>query len=335
MDKKILCSISTKGRYDSTLSLAIMAIANQTLKPSKFVLFDDNDKPKDLRENPTFNYIFRILDEKGIVWEVLFGQRKGQHYNHHVANNLGFKFVWRVDDDCVPEYDVLEKLMAKMDDDVGAVGGSILTPPFIKGIDATGKIENVKIEPNLQWDYISDTKEVDHLHCSYLYRAGVHDFELKLSSKAHREETMHTYGIKKMGFKVLITPAVTWHLKAPAGGIRSNNSFQDYEHDEKIFDNYLKLCNVNQEGKIIVLDCGLGDHYAFKNILPELRKNHKKIIIAACYPDVFFDENDLKLISIQDAKNMYGNIDEFNIYKKMIDWNWKNNVFEAFKKMYL
>lgn len=335
MNKNILCSISTKGRYDSTLPMAMMSVALQTLCPDKLILLDDNDKPVDLRNNPIYQHIFLILNEKGIEWEVLYGQKKGQHYNHHIANNYGYKYVWRVDDDCVPESNVLEKLMAVMTSEVGAVGGSILTTPFIKGIKATGKIEEVKTEPNLQWDYISSTIDVDHLHCSYVYRSKVANFDLRLSPKAHREETMHTYSIKKAGFKVLLTPAITWHLKSPTGGIRSNNNFADYEHDEKIFDIFLQENGISQLTQPVILDCGIGDHYAFKNILPELRKQSQKIVIAACYPDVFFDEEDLKLISIQDAKNIYGNINEYNIYKKMIDWKWKSNVTAAFKKLYI
>ncbi len=337
VDKKnILCSISTKGRYETTLPLAIMSIINQTLLPDFLAIYDDNDNPKDLNKIQIYQYLFATLYEKGVECFVYYGDKKGQHYNHQRANTLGFKWVWRVDDDCISEPNVLEILYNNTDDTVGAIGGSILTPPFQKEIIATGKIENIRIEPNLQWDYIKEIKEVDHLHCSYLYRAGIEDFCLELSNKAHREESMHTYGIKRKGYKVLLVPCVTWHYKA-MGGIRSDNNIHDYEHDEKIFNKYLNQwgIGIDKNTKMLVIDGGLGDTWALKNILSDIQKKYKKVILAVCYPDVFFDVEGVRLISIQDAKNMLGEIDNYNIYTLMDKWNWKGSLIDAFKKLYL
>ena len=186
MKKNILCSISTRGRYDTTLALAMMSVTNQTLAPDKLIVYDDNEQPKDLREIQHYAYIFQILLQKGIEWEWVFAARKGQHYNHHMANNAGFKLVWRLDDDTVAEANVLETLYSHTKDDVGAVGGAVLTPPIMLDIHATGKIEDIEREPNLQWGIIKEKKEVDHLHCSFLYRAGIHDYNLALTRIAHR-----------------------------------------------------------------------------------------------------------------------------------------------------
>lgn len=41
---------------------------------------------------------------------------------------MGYRFVWRVDDDNVAEDNVLESLYAQMSDMVGAVGGAVLVP---------------------------------------------------------------------------------------------------------------------------------------------------------------------------------------------------------------
>jgi len=46
----ILCSISTKNRYDTFLPLAIQSVINQSRSPTKLIIFDDNDDPRDLRE---------------------------------------------------------------------------------------------------------------------------------------------------------------------------------------------------------------------------------------------------------------------------------------------
>lgn len=112
---------------------------------------------------------------------------------------------------------------------------------------------------------------------------------------------------------------------------------QMFDHDEKIFNAHLNIWNVNvDDKKIVVLDCGLGDTYAFKNIMPKLRKKHNKLTLAVCFPDIFFDEEPgLELISIADAINMFGDIGQFNIYKWMDKNNWDKSLTEAFEKLYL
>jgi hypothetical protein len=319
---KVLCSISTRGRYDTTLPLAIQSVLLQTKKVDKLVIFDDNDPPKDMREVQTYQYLFQMLDLKGIIWEWIFAEKKGQHFNHQKANNMGYEWVWRMDDDTVAEPDTLEKLYEYVAPDVGAIGGAILTPPFRKGISVTGKIENINSEPNLQWDYISDVKEVDHLHCSFLYRAGVQDYDLTLSRVAHREETLFTYGLKKKGYRILVVPAVTWHLKNKVGGIRDGAREEMFAHDEKIFVDSVKL----KDHTVVVLDNGLGDHIVFKHILSEI----KNPVIYSCYPDVVPGR------SIGEARALLGDaIEHYNIYRKMDEWNWKGSLEDAFRRLYV
>lgn len=332
--KKILCSISTRGRYDTTLPLAINAVAMQELLPDALVIFDDNDNPVDIRGIQHCEYLLRMLDEKGVKWSVVFGEKKGQVHNHRRANAMGYEFVWRVDDDCVPEPDVLAKLFHLMRDDVGAVGGSILTPPFQRGINATGRIEDVRTEPSAQWDYINGDREVDHLHCSFLYRAGIAEYDTSLSRIAHREETIFTYEIRRKGYKVMVTDCVTWHLRNKDGGIRTGDRSM-FEKDEAIFGSYLRLWGVSEGGKkLVVLDNGIGDHYAFKSALPSLRRAYDRIMVAACYPEIFHDEDGLELISISDAINICGDIGAFSVYGWMERNKWKGSLTDAFLKMY-
>lgn len=317
----VLASISTKGRYDTTLPLAIQAIIAQTRKVDKLIIFDDNDQPKDMREVQHYQYLYDIMNYKGIAWEWCYALKKGQHHNHQMANKMGFDWVWRVDDDCIPEPNVLETLMSHITPVVGGVAGSILTPPFAPVHGATGKIENINAEPNIQWDYIREKQEVDHLHCSFIYRAGIHDYNLNLSRVAHREETLFTFGLKQRGYKMLLVPnAVTWHLKNKYGGIR-NEVKELFDHDDHIFYNYLKF----QNNTIIVLDCGMGDHLVFKRVLPEI---HNPIIFS-CYPEIIPGR------SIQEAKDLFESIDNFNIYKKMDEWKWTDSLENAYRKMYV
>ncbi len=323
---RILCSISTKNRYDTFLPLAIQSVANQTRSPDKLVIFDDNDKPIDLREKPVYRYLFSILDKKQIPWEVIFGKKMGQHHNHQIANTMGYDWVWRVDDDNTPESNVLENLSYHVEhdpeEDIGAIGGSVLTTEW--GIDpngATGKIENLDSEPSVQWGMINKIQEVDHLHCSFLYRAGIVDYNLGLSKVAHREETLFTYALKQKGYRNYVIPnTVTWHAKSSTGGIRSDNLKELYDHDEQIFRNILGL----KEKTIVVLDCGMGDHIVFKRVLKDI----KNPIVYSCYPEI------IPGMSIGEAQRILGDIDSYNIYRKMDEWNWKGSLEDAFRKMY-
>lgn len=316
----ILCSISTRGRYDTTLAMAIQSVINQTKKVDKLIIFDDNDDPRDLREMQHYRYLLHILDQKQIAWEVSYGRRQGQHHNHQRANTLGYEWVWRLDDDTMAEPHVLETLWSHVTPEVGAVGGAILTPPFAPVVGATGLIENIDREPNIQWDHIRQKQEVDHLHCSFLYRAGVHDYNVGLSRVAHREETLFTYGLRQRGYKLFVVPnAVTWHLKNQQGGIRTEQK-ELFDHDDRIFRNTLNL----DKGTVVVLDCGLGDHLVFKKVLPDI----KNPIIFSCYPEVVPGR------SIQEAKDLLGSLDPYNVYMKMDQWQWKQSLESAFRKMY-
>lgn len=323
--KEILASISTRGRTNSTLPAAIMSVATQTLKPDKLVIFDDNTEKVDLRNIPIYKQLFQMLDYQGIKWEVIFGACKGQHFNHQIANKMGYKFVWRIDDDNVAESDVLEKLYAQMDGLTGAVGGSVLVPgddvqEWQKG---ENKIDDVK-SYNAQWFPITETKEVEHLHCSFLYRAGIMDYNLALSRVAHTEETLFTYGIYQEGYKVKLTPCITWHFRNPEGGIRDGQK-EMFDHDEQIF------LGIRKYGKIFVLNNGIGDHIIFRSLLPKIKAKYPKYTLAVCHPQVFDGEN---IISIAEAESLLGNLDNFNIYKWCIDNNHKVELIEAYKLLY-
>ena len=236
---KVLCSVATRGRYFTTLPLVLSAIINQTKPVDKLIIFDDNDEPKDMRNEMIYSYFFKMLDSKKIPWEWLFAEKKGQHYIHQKANTMNFDWVWRVDDDAIPEPNVLENLYfhTTYNLNTGAVGGSILTPPskFDTSL-TTGKIDHINLEPNIQWEKIKNSKKVEHLHCSFLYRAGVYDYNLGLSRVAHREETLFTYGLHQKGYDIHAVPnAITWHMKNPEGGIRSKTKQEMYDALNEVY----------------------------------------------------------------------------------------------------
>ena len=320
---KVLCSVATRGRYFTTLPLVLNAIINQTRPVDKLVIFDDNDEPQDMRKELIYSYFFQMLDAKGIAWEWLFAEKKGQHHIHQQANLMGYDLVWRCDDDAIPEPNVLENLIKHFDIDVGAVGGSVLTPPYMPDTSkVTGMIGNIDKEPNIQWGVINQRTEVEHLHCSFLYRAGIVDYNLGLSRVAHREETLFTFGLYQKGYKILVVPnAVTWHMKNPKGGIRSETKKEMYEHDEQIFRNILQY----RGRTVVVLNCGLGDHIVFSHVLPAIPGAE----VFSCYPEVVPGK------SIAEAIQLFGDLDQWNVYKKMDQWKWKGDLESAYRKMYL
>jgi hypothetical protein len=321
---KVLCSVATRGRYFTTLPLVLNAIINQTRRPDKLVVFDDNDEPQDMRKEMIYSYFFQMLEIKGIEWEWVFAEKKGQHHIHQRANTMEYDWVWRVDDDAIPEPNVLEELYSWVDKwpDLGAVGSHIWTPPYLPSTaGVSGRIDNIDSEPNIQWGKFSVAQEVDHLHCSFLYRAGIADYNLGLSRVAHREETLFTYQLQQKGYSILVVPnAITWHMKNPEGGIRSETKKEMYEHDEYIFRNILQY-----RGKtIVVLDCGLGDHVVFSHVLPSIHNAE----VFTCYPEVVPGR------SIEEAKQLFGDITMFNVYQKMDQWKWKDSLENAYRKLY-
>lgn len=322
---KVLCSVATRGRYFTTLPLVLNAIINQTKPVDKLVIFDDNDTPQDMRKELIYSYFFQMLEIKGIEWEWVFAQKKGQHHIHQMANRSGYDWVWRVDDDAIPEPNVLEELYSWVDKwpNLGAVGSHIWTPPYLPNTaGVTGRIDNIDSEPNIQWGKFSVAQEVDHLHCSFLYRAGIADYNLGLSRVAHREETLFTFQLQQKGYSILVVPnAITWHMKNPEGGIRSETKREMYEHDERIFRNVLAY----RDKTIVVLNCGLGDHIVFSHVLPEIKNPE----VFTCYPEVVPGK------SIAEAHALFGDIDQFNIYAKMDQWKWKDSLEKAYRKLYL
>jgi len=319
---KVLCSVPTRGRYFTTLPIVLTAIANQTRKVDKLVIFDDNDDPKDMRGEYLYQNLFNMLNTKGIEWEWQYAGKKGQHHIHQAANRMGFEWVWRCDDDAVPEPNVLENLLKHVSDKVGAVGGAVMTPPAMKFEEhSTGKIDDIFDEPSIQWSPITEVRQVEHLHCTFLYRAGIHDFNLGLSRVAHREETLFTWGLLKKGYTLLVVPdAVTWHFKNPSGGIRAETNAALYHHDELIFRNYLRF----KDKTIVVLNSGMGDHVVFSHVLPDV----KNPLVFGCYPDI------VPCRSIAEAIELFGDIDQFNIYGKMDQWGWKDSLESAYRKLY-
>ena len=345
----VTATISTRGRNNTTLPLVLYSILTQNCKPVKVIIYDDNDQNTDPRENEVINNILQAMSVTGMHWYWAFGAKKGQIYNHeHARNNVETPYIWRIDDDNPLLPNTLEKLheLIVSDSKIGAVGPCIIDPkrPLSTNL-ASNKIEDIYLGINIQWNMYKDIayRDVEHLQGStFLYRkeAAKHGYDLTLSRKGHREETVFTYEMFKAGWRLVVIHGVnTWHFHYSTGGIRSDADKQILFEDEKRFQHKLQSWGVNlNRYKLIFLDSGRGDHYAFKTILPELLEKYKgvKLIIAACWHDCFWDVKDDNIIfcSLADALPIV-DPQTHNIYRFMGDSNWKSSLVEAYRKMYL
>jgi GT2 family glycosyltransferase len=329
--KQVLCAIPTKGRYFTTLPLAIASVLSQTVKPDKLVIYDDGEH-KDLREFPTYQYFFKNLDAVGIKWEVSFTPGIGQHHAHQKANTSDdYKFVWRLDDDTIAEPNVLEKLLSHMKDDVGAVAGSVVTPGGEAKEQAFGiKLLDVNRLPNIQWARGEGLYEVEHLYSSFLYRTNIVDYCMELSHVAHREETIFTHRLFRARYKLLVDrSAVTWHYRNPEGGIRTQKDPAPWQHDEEIFRKELAKWGY----KFVALSHGLGDHLCFSNIIPELLKRCEKLVLFCVFGEAFEGINNVIVRPLQEAASF--GCKEAGIYEYMTKYNWKRSMLKAYEKLYL
>jgi hypothetical protein len=335
---KILVSLCTRGRYENYLPMALLSLAIQTRKPDHIRIYDDNDVPIDIRNIPAINYVLLLLQEKGISWDLEYGLKKGQHFNDERANIAGYDYVLRFDDDCVAESDYLENLTKEMKDDVGAVGGLVLQPIASKILpsNALNKIRDI-YAPNIQWfNWEGESKEVEHLHSSFLYRTNIAHFDLSLSQVSFRGETMFTHELYMKGYKLIVTPtAKVWHFQSSVGGDRTESEEKKraelYSHDEKIFNTWLSINRIEDDSKAIYLDNGLGDHIVFSTLLDDLKKKYGKLKIYCCYPGIFAGED---IRSVAEGMKIIPDVNKYNIYEWMWRNNWEDSLSEAFKKMY-
>lgn len=342
----VTCEISTKGRYFTTLPLAIMSVIEQEVKPKKLIVFQD-DNPGDLRQNATYNNLFILLEKAGIEWAFLFGEGKGQVLNHQKVLTIAeTEWIWRLDDDNFAKPDVLKKLLSNIGPKVGAIAGSVVEPGFFADNTAlvSTQLPYIDVSLNMQWVIGEGVVAADHLYSSFIYRkeAAKHGYCMELSAVGHREETIFTHEMKRAGWTLLIDrSAVTWHLREPQGGIRSFNDANFWHHDEEIFKRKIKEWNMNLRGvKWINLDCGIGDHWVFRMVFDDILNKNKDSIfhIAAAHPSALegIESDRVKIVSIAHGISVLGQkkMEELNIYAFCIAHNWNKSLGDAFKKLY-
>jgi len=337
--------ISTKGRYETTLTMAIASITSQTLLPSHFVLIQDAPGEFDLRASNTYMHIFKLLDAKGIKWKVLFGKERGQVYNHQMmVDNCETSWLWRVDDDNVAEPNVLERLCSHISDEVGAIAGAVIDPAHVVNYPTSAKIAHIDSAANVQWVKSTGVVEAEHLYSSFIYRkkASDHGYCTQLSVVGHREETIFSHEMHRAGWKLLIDPSVvTWHLRSSSGGIRTYADIKLWNHDEEIFERKKAEWTSDVKRKYVNMDSGMGDHWIFKPVLIEMLEKYSdhEVVVISAHPFVFSDikHDNLKVISVAEGYETIGEqkMTSLNVYAYCTRNDWNSPIVEAMKEIYL
>lgn len=336
---KITCEIAAT-RYNTTLPLTLSAIINQSFVPDEIVIYLDGEQ-SDLHKDPIYQYLFKNMICKGIKYVLIAtGGKQGQVKCHEHARNGSINdFIWRIDDDEVPEPNCLLELYNAIKDnpEIGAVAPLVLSPNKLmnKPRILDGKINQIYL-PNIQWYLNNETIEVEHLYSTFLYRKkSTSPYNLNLSRIGFREETMFSHDIFKNGYKLIINhKAITWHYQF-SGGVRDVPP-EEIQKDHIIFENYLKNNNIKTNtDKFIVIACGLGDSICFKNSWNEIKKYYKeKPIIGCSYPEVFDDiKEDFKMIvSVEEILECFGvkAVEDRSIYKWMARREWKDSMSKAY-----
>lgn len=332
--------VPTRGRYSTTLPMTLCHIACQTILPYEVIVYDDNDEPQDVREWETIGSILRMFEGLGVRWRWQFGAKQGAWVSHQRSiQEAETEFIWRVDDDCFPQNDVLEKLLSHMAEGVTAAGGSVLflgKPRIEKPKGFTNRLAFIDSLPNAQWFEIKEKQRAEHLYCSFIYRkSAVNDLIFPaLSRKSFREETILTVYLSTKGEVVLVPDCITHHAYA-SGGIRGEDGSvkEMYEGDQKLYEGFLRgLFGVMPSGKLLVAANGKGDA---ENLLQYARENSDTEIILCSVDncvDVF--EGEFEVYNSTQAKAIGVDVNAHSIYEYMARMNWTKSVLDAYRSYY-
>lgn len=360
-DMGVTAVVCTKDRYEHLYN-TLLCILNQRLSPDYLIIYDDSDNKIIFGNDYKWLTLFTLFESKNIECLIINTRGHGQNRNHQDSiKEAKTKYIWRVDDDLVFGNNVLNTLYNTIsgDSEIGAVAPRVFMQYNTLTFNSvSGKITDVFFKMNTQLCVDgSGCHEVEHLHCTFLYdrTLGV-SYHDKLSQVGHREETIFSHRMFRLGYKLIVNlDTEVYHLKAQSGGIRSKEvTEQMFINDENLFLKELESYKVESSNRdyevkeeifFAHLNNGIGDHFAFKQLLPELQKKYDKLIIAVSYPEVFWDVSGISLISIEEGKKIIEERgkteDRYSIYTvmsekkeefKKIDENY---ILQAYKTLYL
>ena len=358
--KTLTAYICTKGRYDTTLPLAMQSIIFQTVKPNKLIIVDDN--PQNARieydKHPLYKKLMNMAQHNGIEFNVIFAPGEvGPAKNHQVMLNMcTTDLLLRVDDDDAYEPDTIEKLLLKMAEGYDAVApfcpfseqGRMVIPWH-----AQGTLSNPVTNASPQFFYSNEDKEVEHFTNTFMIdankaKAKKIKYAEGLSPVGHGEETRFSHDMFSAGMKLCVVGGTTaWHYKYPTGGIRQNAYEFFWDADEREFDRYLAqfdYTNIEDVAVPIILGHGYGDNIMFMNVIHDVVKKYhdKQIIISTSYPEVFAYYDivtrypNVKIMGNHEISMIFWNkIKTDPIYHWMSKNKWQGHIIDAYYEIYV
>lgn len=234
MNNNITVFLSTYQRYDTTLPLCLMSILNQSLKPNRIILVDDN-KEKKIYDFKILKNLFYLFKQKNIQLDIYYGPSKGLTYAFELGmSKINEGWVLKIDDDNVLEYNALELFKSNINENVGAMSGIILDKLTTKFSDSSfeakivsddgccNKIQDIYSVLNIQMLPIQSEKikKAEHLYSNYFFKRELVDQNMiesvkKLSPSCYREDTIMTHQIFRKGFELLVIPSIKiYHLNS-------------------------------------------------------------------------------------------------------------------------
>lgn len=344
-EKELLVEICSKNRYQG-LAILLSSVVCQTLLPNCIMIQDDNDEQHfiDIKQDETFRRIFAVLDTKKV--KILIHKTEGvgvvrAHQDTLLrARNFGMKYIYRVDDDCILSDNVLENLynIISQDDTIGAVGPSVLPLQYQEINDKFSNTipDLIQNRPNIQWFMLKDKTTIEnnqHLYSSFMYRITPElNYNMALSDKGFREETLFSYEINKTGKLIVDPSSIVYHLQMPGGVDKSNSA--PFESDNSVFLIKLEMDKFLKDKKVILSQHGLGDEIVFSTFIPQLKEKYgDKLVVANAFPQLL-KEYHVPWISKEEATIYFnGDFNQCSVYEFMAKRNYLGSIYEALAEL--
>jgi GT2 family glycosyltransferase len=248
---KISVGIATAGRW-TTLAATLTSLVFQNYRDWNLLIVDDSKDHPDLRKDPAFSNLFKLMEERGNEWGVLFGDGKGGHFSFQkVIDNSHDPLTLLLPDDFLMEPQSLGELHDSFQDQsVGCAAGLVFTPndpnrgvlpvDWESDIVTNGKIY-VRLGGAMEYSNqiqrvthkTKELKEVDSLIGALCFRTEIGKeigLNLNLSYVAWGSDNQFTYEFRKRCWKVVVVPgAVFYHFQAVNYGDLSRDSNEYYE----------------------------------------------------------------------------------------------------------
>lgn len=220
MTDEITVLVTTCDRYQTLLPLCLLSIVNQTYKPNRIVLVDDNLN-KEFYNHEILRNVLTVMKYRNIEFQYLYGESKGCSYAlQRGLDVIDSGWILKVDDDNILEPNVIELYVQNISEEIGAMGGLILdNKSFLRKQEFQSIYNQIgdlysKINIQMVANQTPEIKEVEHIYSNYFFRKDVApDQCLKLTPSCHREDTIFTHEIFRKGYRLIVIPqSKTYHM---------------------------------------------------------------------------------------------------------------------------